>query len=166
MAANFPPGWVDRNKKGTSPFILVLALVLALLISALIFGCVAWRRKRRASQKDVEKELRKHHVLDDDSELDMELEEKRRSRAQQRRLWVKATARWKPKLSARRRWKRAASTSSVGESSLQASPKIRGTSLGASASTDTFVDESFADATTAATIAQPVPLCRTSASYP
>jgi hypothetical protein len=154
MTADFPLGWVDRSKKTTAaPVILVPALILAVFICAFIFGCVAWRRRRRSRQKDLEKKLQKFHVLEDDPQVD--IEEKKRSRVQQRRLWIKATARWKPKLSARRRRKRAASISSTGDSSHLASPRIEELSLNELQSTEKFVDDLSTDTTVATTVAQP-----------
>ena len=114
MTANLPPGWTDRSaeKDTTTRYILILALVLAITISFLIFGCVAWRRKRRGSNKDLERKLRKHHIIDDDS--DSEINEKIRARVQHRKLLAKATARWRPnvKIVARRRRKKATVDSS------------------------------------------------------
>lgn len=67
MSASLPPGWNKNSaRKDVSVMILTLALVLAIAICGLIFGCVGWRRKRRAlTQKDLEKKLRKHKIIDD-----------------------------------------------------------------------------------------------------
>ncbi|GJE87694.1 hypothetical protein PsYK624_037770 [Phanerochaete sordida] len=114
MTAKLPQGWNRPGKNDdVARYIPILAVFLALFICILIFGCVAWRRKRRAAARDLEKKPHKQRILDDDSES--ELEDKQRARAQQRRLWAKTTARWKPnlKITARRRRKRTNTTSSA-----------------------------------------------------
>lgn len=142
MPTNLPPGWTDRSKKDNlAPYILILALVLAVIIAVLIFGCVAWRRKRRNAHRDVEKKQSTPDFLDDESDVDIE-EEKRRSRARQRRLWVKASGRWKPnvKLPTRRRRPRASTVSSVADDAVSPS-RTEGSVAEASFSTDSLTLE-------------------------
>lgn len=140
MTANLPPGWSARKKDTLTPYILILALVLAIFISVLIFGCVAWRRKRRSAAKDLEKKLHERSILDSDSELDVDANEKLRARVQHRRLWVKTSPRWRPnvKLSARRRRKKALVTATNNESLPDVSGGPEASIAEASLSTESF----------------------------
>ncbi|KIP10079.1 hypothetical protein PHLGIDRAFT_272555 [Phlebiopsis gigantea 11061_1 CR5-6] len=141
MTVSLPPGW-DRSSKNTdlTPYILSLSLVLAVGIVLLIFGCVIWRRKRRGANKDLETKLRRHRTRDDD--IDDELDDIARARAQQRRLWVKATARWRPnvKISARRRRKKLGTSVSSDVSSIHS--KAESSAAGASPSMEMLSLES------------------------
>ena len=154
MTVSLPPGW-DRSSKNSdlTPYILSLSLVLAVGIALLIFGCVIWRRKRRSASKDLEKKLRKHRALDDDT--DDELEDAARARAQQRRLWVKATARWRPnvKISARRRRKKPGTSISSDVSSIHS--KAESSVAGASPSMEMLTLESSSLATEATSTSLP-----------
>lgn len=140
MTADLPPGW-NRAGKKDAPYIPILAVGLAFFICILIFGCVSWRRKRRVAAKDLERKPRKQSVFDDD-DSDVEIDEKKRMRAQQRRLWVKATARWRPnvKLAARRRRKRAPST---GDTAYAATSSRRESFADGTRSSETLREDDF-----------------------
>ncbi|KAI0688141.1 hypothetical protein BC835DRAFT_1419397 [Cytidiella melzeri] len=107
MTASLPPGWDgSEDRKDLPPYILALSICLAVFICGTIFGCVAWRRKRRALI-DHEKRMQKKANEVYDSDLDSE--ELKCARSHQR-MWTKASARWKAgvRVSARRRRRRTA----------------------------------------------------------
>ncbi|KAI0094252.1 hypothetical protein BDY19DRAFT_988114 [Irpex rosettiformis] len=107
MTANLPPGWEGNSSKDVPAYILVLSIFLAILIFGTIFGCVGWRRKRRAfARMDYEKRIRKQ--MKEECDSDTESQEVRQARTQQK-MWAKASAKWKIgiRMSIRRRRRRA-----------------------------------------------------------
>ncbi|KDQ63137.1 hypothetical protein JAAARDRAFT_53364 [Jaapia argillacea MUCL 33604] len=103
---SLPQGWkpIDSKDRPTA-IITVLSLLIAGIIIAIIACAVFWRKKRRlAPTKDPEKHLRRNSGGEVEG-LDQEnWEEVKRFRSQ-KKLWARATARWKAnaRQSARRR---------------------------------------------------------------
>ncbi|KIK99486.1 hypothetical protein PAXRUDRAFT_132007 [Paxillus rubicundulus Ve08.2h10] len=105
-ASVLPAGWkapTSTSSNTESTIILALAIAIAGSICIFMVGCIIWR-KRKKSNKDIERKIGKKLRPDDASEVGVSEKEA----TEKMRIWARATARWKANArhSARRRRKR------------------------------------------------------------
>ncbi|KAF8846144.1 hypothetical protein BDN67DRAFT_960827 [Paxillus ammoniavirescens] len=105
-ASVLPAGWKAPSSTGSNTettIILALAIVIAGSICIFMVGCIIWR-KRKKTNKDIERKIGKKLRPDDASEFGVREKEAN----EKMRIWARATARWKANVrhSARRRRKR------------------------------------------------------------
>jgi len=97
IADSLPPGWKPTSKpyEGRTTLILSLSLVLAFFICFFIVGCLFWRKrlKKRRKHKDVEAKARRRRNLNRE-QANRELAVEKEMKAK-RKLWARATARWR-----------------------------------------------------------------------
>ncbi|KAK0465460.1 uncharacterized protein EV420DRAFT_960390 [Desarmillaria tabescens] len=112
-----PNGWRPQNHEPRTTLIVTLSLVLAFVICLLIIGCLYWRnRRRRKPREDIEMHTlkrRKQPVVDEEEALSQGGIKKKK------KIWARATARWKANARHSARQRRGKRTLSINQSSLR-----------------------------------------------
>ncbi|KIY73541.1 hypothetical protein CYLTODRAFT_485390 [Cylindrobasidium torrendii FP15055 ss-10] len=98
-----PIGWKPRAKEPKTSLIVTISLVLAFVICFLIIGCLLWRktvRKKRRANGDVEMRAvrRRRESPEEDEEALTDRDVRRK-----KKIWARASARWKAHARARQR---------------------------------------------------------------
>ncbi|KAJ7597425.1 hypothetical protein C8J56DRAFT_851619 [Mycena floridula] len=106
---DLPNGWKTKPRENRTTLILALSLVLAFVICFFIIGCLFWRKtvRKKFKDRDVEKRLRRRRSPEDSEEL-IQVEN-----MVKKKLWSKATARWKAQVRHSARQRRGRRTLSI-----------------------------------------------------
>ncbi|KAG7452217.1 uncharacterized protein BT62DRAFT_926426 [Guyanagaster necrorhizus] len=114
---SLPSGWRPQTHEPRTTLIVTLSLVLAFIICLLIISCLYWRNRRRRKPKgDIEMHTykrRKQSVPDDEEMLSQGGIKKKK------KIWARATARWKANARHSARQRRGKRAFSVNRSSVQ-----------------------------------------------
>lgn len=119
-----PTGWRPQFREPKTTLIVTLSLVLAFVICFLIIGCLFWRKniRRKFKQHDIEMKAITRRRREGNEEDEEALTE--RGMRRKKKLWARATARWKANARARQRRGKRTLVMNASRSSLQPDPPI------------------------------------------